>query len=159
MLCGNKGLAKTSSTPGKTQLINHFLIDNSWYIVDLPGYGYAKTSKVKREIFGKMIRGYLTNRTNMVCLFVLVDIRIEPKPIDLDFMRGLGEAKIPFTIVFTKNDKLREASAKKNLEDYTTLLLTEWESLPQIFITSSQNGEGREEILKFIKEINSGWKR
>jgi GTP-binding protein len=149
-----KDLAKTSQTPGKTQLINHFQIDKKWYLVDLPGYGYAKVSKVEREKFEKMIHGYLENRENLICTFVLVDVRHEPQKIDLEFIRNLGEKGIPFCLVFTKADKLSKTAVDKNVEQYKEKMLETWEEMPQFFVTSSVNGNGRDEILKTITDLN-----
>lgn len=157
MLCQRKSLAKTSSTPGKTQLINHFNIDDQWYLVDLPGYGYAKVSKVKRSGFSKLITNYLETRENMMCLFVLIDLRHKPQELDLKFMRTMGEAGIPFCIVFTKADKISPQEKKKNIENYNSTLLEEWEELPKTFITSSTKKEGREELLNYIEEISREW--
>jgi GTP-binding protein len=149
-----KDLAKTSQTPGKTQLINHFQIDKKWYLVDLPGYGYAKVSKVEREKFEKMIHEYLENRENLICTFVLVDVRHEPQKIDLEFIRNLGEKGIPFCLVFTKADKLSKTAVDKNVEQYKEKMLETWEEMPQFFVTSSVNGNGRDEILKTITDLN-----
>ncbi|MFY7828663.1 MAG: ribosome biogenesis GTP-binding protein YihA/YsxC [Flectobacillus sp.] len=153
-----KNLAKTSQTPGKTQLINHFFINANWYLVDLPGYGYAKVSKVEREKFEKMINEYLTLRTNLVCTFVLIDVRHEPQKVDVEFMQKLGENGIPFCIVFTKADKLSNTAVNKNIATYEQIMLETWEEMPQYFVTSSVNGTGREEILAYIDELNEGFK-
>lgn len=153
-----KNLAKTSQTPGKTQLINHFFINEDWYLVDLPGYGYAKVSKVEREKFEKMINEYLTLRTNLVCTFVLIDVRHEPQKVDVEFMQKLGENGLPFCIVFTKSDKLSNTAVNKNLAIYEQIMLETWEEMPQYFVTSSVNGTGREEILAYIDELNQGFK-
>ena len=153
-----KNLAKTSQTPGKTQLINHFFINEDWYLVDLPGYGYAKVSKVEREKFEKMINEYLTLRTNLVCTFVLIDIRHEPQKVDVEFMQKLGENGLPFCIVFTKADKLSNTAVNRNLAVYEQIMLETWEEMPQYFVTSSVNGTGREEILAYIDELNQGFK-
>ncbi|MDI9861051.1 MULTISPECIES: ribosome biogenesis GTP-binding protein YihA/YsxC [Flectobacillus] len=153
-----KNLAKTSQTPGKTQLINHFFINEDWYLVDLPGYGYAKVSKVEREKFEKMINEYLTLRTNLVCTFVLIDVRHEPQKVDVEFMQKLGENGLPFCIVFTKADKLSNTAVNKNLAIYEQIMLETWEEMPQYFVTSSVNGTGREEILAYIDELNQGFK-
>jgi GTP-binding protein len=158
MLCNHSKLAKISSTPGKTQLINHFVINDNWYLVDLPGYGYAKLSKTKREVFGKMTLEYLADRSNLVCLFILVDLRIEPQAIDLEFMKKMGEGALPFVIVFTKADKLRKGAIERNLEVYKNRLLEEWEVLPEMFVTSAEKGLGKDEILTFIDGLNNGWK-
>ncbi len=149
-----KDLAKTSQTPGKTQLINHFLINKSWYLVDLPGYGYAKVSKTEREKFEQMIFDYLHYRENLKCTFVLIDIRHDPQKVDTEFMAKLAESNIPFYIVFTKADKLSKTAALKNLESYTTKMLETWEEMPYYFVSSSVDGIGREEILKAIEELN-----
>ena len=149
-----KDLAKTSQTPGKTQLINHFQIDKKWYLVDLPGYGYAKVSKVDREKFEKMIHEYLENRENLIYTFVLVDVRHEPQKLDLEFINTLGEKGIPFCIVFTKADKLSKTAVDKNVEAYQQIMLETWEEMPQFFVTSSVNGSGRKEILDTIDNLN-----
>lgn len=153
MLTKHKGLAKTSSTPGKTLLINHFLINKSWYLVDLPGYGYAQRSKTQREQLKKMIDNYVLNREQMYNLFLLIDSRHEPQEIDLEFMRFLGANGVPFSIVFTKVDKLSKLRLKTNTENYKKKLLEEWEELPPIFITSSSAAEGRTELLDYIEQI------
>jgi GTP-binding protein len=153
MLTRHKGLAKTSSTPGKTLLINHFLINKSWYLVDLPGYGYAQRSKTQREQLKKMIDNYVLNREQMYNLFLLIDSRHEPQEIDLEFMRFLGANGVPFSIVFTKADKLSKLRLKTNTENYKKKLLEEWEELPPIFITSSSAAEGRTELLDYIEQI------
>lgn len=150
-----KGLAKTSQTPGKTQLINHFLIDQKWYLVDLPGYGYAKISKTEREKFEGMIHNYLSHRENLLCTFVLVDIRHEPQKIDMEFINRLGEEGIPFCLVFTKADKLSKTAVDKNVEIYQQKVLETWEEMPQFFISSSVTGTGKEEILQLISTLNS----
>jgi GTP-binding protein len=149
-----KDLAKTSQTPGKTQLINHFQIDKKWYLVDLPGYGYAKVSKVEREKFERMIHEYLENRENLIYTFVLVDVRHEPQKLDLEFINTLGEKGIPFCIVFTKADKLSKTAVDKNVEAYQQIMLETWEEMPQFFVTSSVNGSGRKEILDTIDNLN-----
>ena len=153
-LVQKKNLAKTSQTPGKTQLINHFQIDKKWYLVDLPGYGYAKVSKTDREKFEKMIHEYLENRENLLYTFVLVDIRHEPQKLDMEFMNNLGEQGIPFCIVFTKADKLSQTAVNKSLEVYQAQMLETWEEMPQFFVTSSVNGSGRNEILATIDSLN-----
>ncbi|MBN1186910.1 MAG: YihA family ribosome biogenesis GTP-binding protein [Bacteroidales bacterium] len=155
MLTGHSKLAKTSSTPGKTQVINHFLINEDWFIVDLPGYGYAKTSKTKRAEFGIMIEDYIVKRETMICLFVLVDSRHEPLQNDLEFFRWLAENEIPFVIVFTKMDKLNVAERKTNIETYKNKMLEEWEYLPEVFLTAATTKEGRDEILDYIENINN----
>lgn len=153
-LTGKKALAKTSSTPGKTTLINHFNINDSWYLVDLPGYGYAKTSKTERKKFKKIIEEYVLKRENMVCLFVLLDSRHEAQKIDLDFMRFLGENGVPFAMVFTKADKCSQKERSNNIKRYKQTLLEEWESLPEIFVTSSKTGDGNEALLDYIEHVN-----
>ena len=157
-LVNRKNLAKTSGKPGKTQLINHFKINDSWFLVDLPGYGYASTSKTNREMFKEMINKYLLNRKNLICLFVLLDIRHNPQSIDLEFMEKMGQEKIPFVMVFTKSDKISQTQISKNIKLYKTEMLKQWEYLPDMFITSSENQNGISEILKFIEEYNKGFK-
>lgn len=152
MLTGSPSLAKVSSTPGKTKLINHFTINDTWSIVDLPGYGYARVSKVQRREFSKLITDYIIKRPNLYFLFVLVDIRLEPQKIDLDFIDLLGRAGIPFGIVFTKCDKLSDNQAESNVARYRKTLLRTWEQLPPMFRTSSEKKRGREAILDFIGE-------
>jgi len=154
MLTGQKKLAHTSATPGKTQMINHFLINDAWYIVDLPGYGYAKTSKSQREVLGKIITGYLKSGQQMTLLFVLIDIRLEPQAIDLTFIEQLGQWEIPFALVFTKADKLGPMAAQQRVEAYKGRLLEQWEELPPVFITSSEKGIGRQELINYIESIN-----
>lgn len=158
MLCNHKGLAKTSSTPGKTLLINHFLINGEWYLVDLPGYGYAKRSKSVQEKIDHMIRSYILLRKQLVNVFVLIDIRHDQQKVDREFIDWLGESQIPFTIVFTKADKLGRARARQNAEAWMKCLLNTWESLPPYFISSSEDKIGREEVLTYIdqciKDIN-----
>ncbi len=154
MLSGRKKLAKTSSTPGKTMLINHFMINEQWYLVDLPGYGFAKRSKTERLKWEKMIKKYILKRTNMLTLFLLIDIRIEPQQIDLEFIEWLGEAKIPFVITFTKSDKLKLNQINNNLLRYKKKLLESWEYLPEMMITSATTDVGRDEILNFIEKTN-----
>ena len=157
-LVNRKNLAKTSGKPGKTQLINHFKINDSWFLVDLPGYGYASTSKTNRKMFKEMINKYLLNRKNLICLFVLLDIRHNPQSIDLEFMGKMGQEKIPFVMVFTKSDKISQTQISKNIKLYKTEMLKQWEYLPDMFITSSENQNGISEILKFIEEYNKGFK-
>lgn len=154
MLTGNGKLAKTSSTPGKTILINHFIINGEWYLVDLPGYGYAKRSKKDAEKFEHMISTYILDREQMTNLFLLIDVRHEPQQIDMEFMEWLGENSVPFSIVFTKADKVSKAKLRGNVEHYLTGLRKQWEELPPYFITSSETKMGREEILNYIEEIN-----
>ena len=156
-LVDRKNLAKTSGKPGKTQLINHFKINNNWFLVDLPGYGYASTSKTNREMFKGMINKYLMNRENLICLFVLLDIRHTPQPIDLEFMRRIGEEGTPFVMVFTKSDKISQTEISKNVEHYKNEMLKQWEDLPEIFITSSEKGKGTKEILQFIEKYNQSF--
>ncbi|MBP1617028.1 MAG: engB [Bacteroidetes bacterium] len=154
MLTNRKKLALTSSTPGKTQLINHFLINDEWYIVDLPGYGYAQRGKEGRNLIAKIIETYILNRTQMTNLFLLIDSRHEPQLIDMEFMAWLGEKAIPFCIVFTKSDKLSRSALKINTNNYIEKLSEEWEELPSIFFTSSEKGEGKEDILNYIDQLN-----
>ena len=154
MLTNRKGLALTSSTPGKTRLINHFLINDEWYLVDLPGYGFSQRGKEEREKIRKIIEGYILGREAMANLFVLIDSRHEPQQIDLEFMEWLGEKEVPFAIVFTKTDKLGTGRLQMNLDAYKEKLLETWEELPPLFVTSSEKGVGREEILDYIGEIN-----
>ena len=158
-MMNHKDLAKTSGTPGKTQLINHFLVNEEWYLTDLPGYGYARVSKVIRKDFEKLITNYILNRKNLVNLFVLVDSRHSPQKIDVEFMQWCGESGIPFSIVFTKADKLKPNAALKNIETYQTELLKYWEELPQMYLTSAEKKEGGDDILKFIDETNSFLKK
>ena len=154
MLCNQKKLAKTSSRPGKTQLINHFLINKKWYLVDLPGYGYARASKTQKKTFQKFIVDYFTKRKELVSAFLLIDIRHEPQPIDLDFLRWLGEHFIPFSIVFTKVDKIKEKEIETKVSDYLEVLKEDWESLPLYFVTSSEKRLGREPLLNYIQQTN-----
>ena len=154
MLTNNKRLAKTSSTPGKTLLINHFIINNEWYLVDLPGYGFAKRSKKEIERLDQMIRGYILQRDQLVNVFVLVDVRIEAQKIDLEFIEWLGLSSIPFAIVFTKADKLSVGRVAANIEAYKNKLLETWEELPPIFVTSAEKRQGRDEVLEYIDQIN-----
>ncbi len=153
-MMNHKDLAKTSQTPGKTQLINHFLVNENWYLTDLPGYGYAKVSKVQRKDFEKLITNYILNRRNLVNLFVLVDSRHNPQKIDLEFIQWCGESGVPFSIVFTKSDKLKPNAVIKNVEDYKTELHKTWEDLPELYVTSAEKKEGGDEILKFIEKTN-----
>ena len=154
MLMERKDLAKTSGKPGKTQLINHFKINDNWFLVDLPGYGYAQISKKKRTIFQYFIENYFKEREQLVCTFVLIDSRHDPQKIDLEFMKFLGENQIPFCIVFTKADKLSSSKLNKQITSYKKKLLNHWESLPQSFITSSSAKLGRKEFLDFVATIN-----
>lgn len=153
MLVNNKNLAKTSGRPGKTQLINHFIINNHWFLVDLPGYGYAKASKVQREKWEKFIAEYLTKRKQLLNVFVLLDCRLEPQQIDLEFMNWCGEKQIPFSMVFTKIDKLSSSALQKNLAKYKKEMLKYWEALPPVFTSSSESAFGKEKILNYIEQI------
>jgi GTP-binding protein len=153
-LCNKKSLAKTSSRPGKTQLINHFLINNSWHLVDLPGYGYARTSKTQKKIFQKFITEYFNERKQLVSAFVLIDIRHEPQPIDLDFMYWLGKKEIPFSIIFTKSDKLKPNKIKINIENYFEKMNDQWNSFPVHFITSASKKNGIKDVLIYIEQLN-----
>lgn len=156
MLTNKSKLAKTSGKPGKTQLINHFKINNSWFLVDLPGYGYAKVSKSKRQTFQAFIKDYFLQRIQLVCSFVLVDSRHEPQKIDLDFMQFLGESGIPFCIIFTKSDKLKLSQLNRNVEVYTKKMTqTIWEEMPPYFVTSASNKNGKDELLKYIADLNT----
>ena len=154
MLVNNKNLAKTSSKPGKTQTINHFLINKNWYLVDLPGYGYTSISKAMREKWQKMINDYLMKRENLQLVFVLVDSRLEPQKIDLEFIRGLGEKQIPFSIIFTKTDKVSAGKVQSNVQKFYNKLAEEWEEMPFRLLSSSETKKGREEILDYIEQIN-----
>ncbi|WP_297983991.1 ribosome biogenesis GTP-binding protein YihA/YsxC [uncultured Chryseobacterium sp.] len=153
-MMNRKDLAKTSQTPGKTQLINNFLVNENWYLTDLPGYGYAKVSKSTRKDFEKLITNYILNRKNLVNLFVLVDSRHTPQKIDLEFMEWCGENGVPFSIVFTKADKLKPNAAVKNVENYKSEMMKTWEGLPEMYVTSAEKKEGGEEILGFIQTTN-----
>lgn len=155
MLCVRKDMAKTSGKPGKTQLINHFLINENWYLVDLPGYGYAQVSREKREKWEGFIRQYILNRPNLMCMMVLIDSRLAPQRVDLEFMEWLGENGIPFVMVFTKMDKLTKSKIAANIENYKKELLTTWEELPTMFYTSSEERMGRDELLDFIDNSNA----
>ena len=157
MLCNHKGLAKTSATPGKTLLINHFIINNEWYIVDLPGYGYAQRSKKARNEWRVMLGDYATRRRNLITTFVLVDARLRPQNIDVEFMEWLAENQVPFAIVFTKIDKISEKELNVNVDTYKERLLEDWEALPPIFITSSEKGVGRDEILDYVEQQNKAF--
>ena len=154
MLTNNKKLAKTSATPGKTLLINHFIINNEWYLVDLPGYGYAKRSKKEVGKLEQMISGYILQREQLVNVFLLVDVRLEPQKIDLEFIKWLGDSSIPFAIVFTKADKLSAMKVSQQVETYKKVLLETWEELPPVFITSAEKRQGRDEVLDYIDRIN-----
>ena len=155
MLTARKGLAMTSQKPGKTQLINHFIINDSWYLVDLPGYGYARLGKDSRDSLRRMIEDYVLERKELALLFVLIDCRHEPQKIDLEFIQWLGEEGVPFSLVFTKADKLSKGRLASNIEAYTAKLHEEWEELPPIFVTSSEERVGRDELLGYIEEINT----
>ncbi len=154
MLTDRKSLAKTSGRPGKTQLINHFIINNNWYLVDLPGYGYARVSKSSKKIFQKFITSYFKQRKQLVSAFVLIDIRHKPQPLDLKFMEWLGEHIIPFSIVFTKADKLKPKAIENHIQDYKAVLLETWEDMPNYFITSSSKSIGKDELLNYIENTN-----
>ncbi len=154
MLTGNKKLAMTSSTPGKTLLINHFLINKQWYLVDLPGYGYANRSKKSVADIQRVIGSYLENRMEMTCLFVLIDSRLEPQAIDMNFMNWLGENQVPFAIVFTKADKQSKSRTESNIRGYIEKMKEQWEELPPYFITSSLTGVGKDDVLSYIESIN-----
>lgn len=153
-MMNHKDLAKTSGTPGKTQLLNHFLINENWLLTDLPGYGYARVSKVMRKDFAKIITNYILNRTNLVNLFVLIDIRHTPQKIDLEFMQWCGESGVPFSIAFTKADKLRPGAADRNVSAYRDELLKTWEEVPEIFVTSAEKKLGGDHILDYITTTN-----
>ncbi|WP_439557987.1 ribosome biogenesis GTP-binding protein YihA/YsxC [Dyadobacter sp.] len=157
MLTGKKALAKTSQQPGKTQLINHFIINDAWYLVDLPGYGYAKVSKSERDKWEKMINDYLYNRTNLICTFVLIDVRHSAMAVDLEFMSQLGEAGIPFHIIFTKADKLKPGQVANQVEAYKAKLAELWEEIPPMFVTSAEKNEGRDAVLKAIQTYNDAF--
>lgn len=154
MLTGKKQLAKTSSTPGKTITINHFIINDEWYLVDLPGYGFAQRSKKDRAAWKVMLDDYIKKRKNLISMFVLVDSRIEPQKIDLEFISHLGEMQMPFGIIFTKIDKINNTTLERNLEVYKTKLAEEWEELPPIFITSSEKEVGKDDVLNYIESLN-----
>lgn len=154
MLTGHNFLAKVSGKPGKTRLINHFLINKEWYMVDLPGYGFAHASKTDKEKWELFIRKYLAQRENLYCIFVLIDSRHEPQKIDLEFMQWLGENEIPFVIVFTKTDKLKKMKLSGFMQEYADKLMEYWEQIPEMFVSSSETGAGREEILAFIERVN-----
>jgi GTP-binding protein len=156
MLTRKKSLAKTSGKPGKTRLINHFLINNEWYLVDLPGYGYASLPVKERRKWKKFVSDYLLKRTNLYNLFVLIDSRHSPLPIDLELMEWLGLSRIPFSIVFTKTDKLRPDELEENIKNYEKIMLERWESMPGYYTASVLTGQGRDEILKFISDVNRG---
>ena len=159
MLTGRKGLAMTSSTPGKTMLINHFHINGEWYLVDLPGYGYAKRSKQATEALGHLIRRYVLERSALTCLFVLIDSRLKPQKIDMEFIRFLGENGVPFAIVFTKADKISGSASAGNVKAFLSALSEEWEELPPHFVTASPTGRGRDELLDYVESINRELKK
>jgi GTP-binding protein len=159
MLTGKKSLAKTSQQPGKTQLINHYFINELWYLVDLPGYGYAKVSKVEREKWETMINDYLHNRQNLICTFVLIDVRHSALAADLEFMAALGEAGIPFHIIFTKADKLKPGQVANKVEEYRQTLSELWEEVPPMFVTSAEKNEGRDAILQTIETYNQSFEK
>lgn len=156
MLTNHKKLAKTSARPGKTQLINHFLINKNWFLVDLPGYGYARVSKSTKTIFQKFITDYFETREQLVCAFILIDSRLEPQKIDVEFINYLGESGIPFCLIFTKADKLGKTQVQKNVAAYKKhLLANNWEEMPQYFVTSSEDGTGKEDVLTYIESVNN----
>ncbi len=155
MLTSRKSLAKTSGRPGKTQLINHFIINKYWHLVDLPGYGYARVSKSSKKTFQKFITDYFQQRKQLISAFVLIDIRHEPQPIDLEFMQWMGEKQIPFAIIFTKADKLKPKAIERHVEDYKNILLETWEETPNYFVTSSTKNLGKDELLNYIGQINA----
>lgn len=155
MLCQRKSLAKISVKPGKTQLINHFLVNDDWYLVDLPGYGYAKVAHKDRDMWKIMINDYLLNRINLMCTFILIDLRLPPQKIDQEMIEGYGEMGLPFALIFTKSDKLKPAEVELNLSNYKSFLLESWEELPPFFTTSSEKGIGRDEVLDFIKRTKN----
>ena len=157
MLLGRRNLAKTSSTPGKTRLINHFIVNDEWYLVDLPGYGYAKISKKEREKWEGMIRTYLTRRESLVNTFILIDSRIEPKKSDIDFIDWFGESQLPFALIFTKTDKLTSNAMASNIAAFKAKLSETWDELPTMFLSSAENGLGRDSILDFIEENNTAY--
>ena len=163
MLCNHKGLAKTSASPGKTQLINHFEIISSdkskWYLVDLPGYGYAKTSQSSRRRWEQMIENYIRKRENLACLFVLVDSRHEPQKIDIEFINQLGKWSVPFVVVFTKSDKNKPGATVRRVKEFIEALSEYWEEPPPYFVTSSNTGEGRKLLLDYIHSLNGDYKR
>ncbi len=155
MLTGNKKLAKVSGSPGKTITMNHFLINKTWYLVDLPGYGFAKRSKTERKKWERMIRHYILTRSNLMSLFLLIDLRHEPQKNDMEFMEWLAMSQIPFVITFTKADKLSKVNKEKNLAAYKNALLQEWAELPPYIVTSAVTGDGKEELLQYIEETNA----
>lgn len=157
MLCDRKDLARTSKKPGKTQMINYFIIDKTWNIVDLPGYGYAKISKSKRAEWRKMIEGYLQKRQQLMCAFILIDSNVPPQKIDMEFINWLGQARVPFSIVYTKTDKMAKDKIQGNIDNIRLELLKSWDTLPNEFITSANKRTGKEEILTFIDELNTNF--
>lgn len=157
MLCKKKGLAKTSQSPGKTQVINHFIINDIWYLVDLPGYGYAKVSQTTRKSWEGMIKTYLESRENLQCVMVLIDSRLEPQKVDLEFIDWLGGKGIPFCLIFTKADKQSKTKTTANVDLFKNTMLKSWEELPECFVTSSEEGTGREEVLGYIDQINQNF--
>jgi len=157
MLCKKKGLAKTSQSPGKTQVINHFIINDIWYLVDLPGYGYAKVSQTTRKSWEGMIKTYLESRENLQCVMVLIDSRLEPQKVDLEFIDWLGGKGIPFCLIFTKADKQSKTKTTANVDLFKETMLKSWEELPECFVTSSEEGTGREEVLGYIDQINQNF--
>ncbi len=159
MICNHKGLAKISGKPGKTQLINHFGINEAWYLVDLPGYGYAKVSKKDRSKFQFIITSYLKNRENLMNTFVLLDSRLEPQAIDLDFMEWMGKNRLPFAMIFTKADKLKSSVLETNIEHYKQIMLESWAELPPLFITSAEDKRGKEELLEYVEATNAYFKK
>ena len=158
MLMQKKSLAKTSGRPGKTQLINHFLINKKWFLVDLPGYGYAKVSKSSKRVFQKFITQYFAEREQLILAFVLIDSRHTPQKVDLEFMQWMGENQVPFCIVFTKQDKVKPNALLRNIETYIQKMLETWEEMPKYFVTSSSNNTGRDELLNYISEVNEQFK-
>jgi GTP-binding protein len=158
MLVQQKNLAKTSSTPGKTKLLNHFIINNEWYLVDLPGYGYAKTSKTDRKIFSQLVSRYISDRENLISLFLLIDSRHKPLKADLEFIHWLGSNHVPFNLVFTKSDKISSSVLESNMAAFKKELMKTWENLPLMIVTSSKSGLGRDEILDFISQTLSSLK-
>jgi GTP-binding protein len=154
MITEKRDMAKTSGTPGKTQLINHFLINEEWYLVDLPGYGFAKVTKTIRENFDNLMKGYIANRDNLMCVFVLVDSRLEPQKNDLDFINWLGDNGVPLVIIFTKADKQKPQHTEANIEVFKNVLLQYWEDMPTYFVTSAEKKQGADEVLDFIEEAN-----
>ncbi len=155
MLTGRKSLAKISGRPGKTRLINHFIINENWYLVDLPGYGYAQASKTDRKIWKGFIKDYLVKRENLICTFILIDVRLKPQKIDLEFMMQMALKSLPFVIIFTKSDKISKVQLDKNIHDYKKSMLQEWETMPLYFVSSATKRIGREEILNYIEDLNN----